>query len=138
MRFFETHIEILAPAERIWSILTDASRLGPAYGLTRLQGNIALGQTLRLQSEVAPGREFVLKVEAFDPPRRMIWTGGMPLGLFRGRRSYVLSQVPGGCDFHMREEYTGLLAPMMFRVLPDLTQSFRKFAAALKKDAEHD
>lgn len=138
MRFFETRVTILAPVERVWSILTDAARLGSNYGITQLQGRIAPGETLRLRVEVAAGREFVLKVAEFDPPRRMTWTGGMPFGLFRGTRVFGLTAVPGGCDFQLREDYTGLMAPMIFRALPDLTPSFQQFAQALKKDAEHD
>lgn len=36
----------------------------------------------------------------------------------------------------MREEYTGPLAPMIFRSIPDLNPSFQQFAAGLKQKAE--
>ena len=33
-----------------------------------------------------PAAAFSLRVTEFVPPRRMVWTGGMPLGLFTGTR----------------------------------------------------
>jgi hypothetical protein len=36
----------------------------------------------------------------------------------------------------MREEYTGLLAPMIFRSIPDLGPSFTRFANGLKARVE--
>lgn len=36
----------------------------------------------------------------------------------------------------MREEYTGILAGMMFKQIPDLKPSFNQFAAGLKAQAE--
>ena len=36
----------------------------------------------------------------------------------------------------MREVYTGLLASVMFRQIPDLTGAFEDFGSSLKKAAE--
>jgi hypothetical protein len=136
MRFFETRQTIAAPPERVWSILTDAARLTRDFGILKLDGRIAPGEVLRLRAEAAPSRDFVLKVSGFDPPRRMVWSGGMPLGLFTGTRVFTLDAIPGGCQFSMREAYTGLMAPLIFKSIPDLNPAFRQFAAALKQEAE--
>ena len=38
----------------------------------------------------------------------MTWSGGMPLGLFKGVRTFTLEPADGGATrFSMREEYTG-------------------------------
>ncbi len=72
-----------------------------------------------------------------NPPGRMVWTGGMPLGLFKGVRTYTLSrEASGGTQFHMREEYTGPMLPLMWRAMPDLGPAFEQFAAGLKARAE--
>lgn len=136
MRFFEARQTISAPPARVWSILTDATRLAQGFGILKLKGRIAPGEVLRLRAEAAPSRDFVLRVSAFDPPKRMVWSGGMPLGLFTGTRVFTLDPIPGGCQFTMREEYTGLMVPLIFKSIPDLTPAFRQFAAALKKEAE--
>ncbi len=90
-----------------------------------------------MRSEVAPGRTFPVRVADFDPPRRMTWVGGMPLGLFRGVRTFTLTpQRRGGTDFAMREELTGPLLPLIGRTMPDLGPSFERFASGLKARAE--
>ena len=60
----------------------------------------------------------------------------MPLGLFRGVRTFALSAIPAGTLFHMREEFSGMLAPAIWKSMPDLTPSFEKFATGLKQLAE--
>lgn len=67
----------------------------------------------------APGRAFPVKVVAFDKPQRMVWSGGMPFGLFKGDRTYALRSIgEGKVDFEMREVYSGLLAPLITRSIP--------------------
>jgi hypothetical protein len=45
----------------------------------------------------------------------------MPLGLFRGVRTYTVTPDPGGgTTFSVREEYTGLLLGLLWRSMPDL------------------
>lgn len=137
MRFFETHLTISATPQKIWKILTDAAKLQDGFGILRIDGQITRGARLKLWSEVAPDRAFPLRVTSFTPPLVMIWQGGMPLGLFTGTRVFTLAPLTKTqTDFTMREDYTGLLAPLIFPKLPDLTPSFRKFADALQKAAE--
>jgi len=64
-------------------------------------------------------------------------SGGMPLGLFKGKRMFTLSpQGNGTTKFNMREEYTGPLLPMLWRSIPDLGPSFNQFANGLKQRVE--
>jgi hypothetical protein len=66
----------------------------------------------------------------------MVFRGGMPFGLFTGQRTYTLGFEDSDTRFTMREEYTGPLAGMIFRSIPDLRPSFQRFADGLKKQAE--
>jgi hypothetical protein len=67
----------------------------------------------------------------------MVWTGGMPLGLFKGERTFTLTpRDDGAVEFAMREVFSGLFSPMIERSIPDLQPAFDEFAAALKKKAE--
>jgi hypothetical protein len=68
----------------------------------------------------------------------MVWTGGMPLGLFRGVRTYTLTPKDGGVEFSMTEVFSGLMSPLIAGSIPDLQPSFDEFAAALKRRAEQD
>lgn len=138
MKSFAAKTIIRAPAERIWSILTDAAAY-PSWNSTveRVVGNIAAGEKVTVYAKASPGRAFPLQVAEFDANRRMVWSGGMPLGLFTGRRTYTLTpKSPGEVEFAMREEFSGLIAPLITRSIPDLQPSFDQFAADLKARAE--
>ncbi len=138
MRSYDASATIKASPEAIWAILTDA----PGYqawdsGIERVEGSIAPGSRLKVVSKANPGRAFPVKVTELSPARRMTWSGGMPLGLFKGVRTFTL--VPegnGATRFTMREEYTGPLLPLIWRSMPDLGPSFRQFAGGLKERAE--
>jgi hypothetical protein len=138
MRSFSTRTTIHAPAEGVWRILTDA----PSYQswnttVTRVDGRIALGEAVTMHVKVSPGRAFPVKVVAFDPPARMVWRGGMPLGLFTGERTNELRALEDGrVEFSMREDYRGLMAPLIAGSIPDLQPAFDEFAACLKARAE--
>jgi hypothetical protein len=137
MRFYEIHRTILASPEKIWAILTDANRLQQGFSILKLEGQITQGSKIKLWSEADPAAAFSIFVAEISAPKRMVWQSGMPFGLFVGRRVFSLTPLTDGqTKFTMREGYTGLFAPMIFRKIPDLNPSFRKFADALQKAAE--
>jgi hypothetical protein len=105
-------------------------------GVTKIEGSIGPGEKFKLWSEVAPERAFSLRVTAFEPERRMVWEGGMPLGLFQGIRAFTLLASSGGASFTMREDYKGPFAPLILRSMPDLNPSFEKFAKGLQALSE--
>jgi hypothetical protein len=137
MKSYDSEATIAAPPEAIWAILTDA----PAYaqwdsGVERVEGRIAPGEKIKVLSEANPGRAFPVKVTAFEPARAMTWSGGMPLGLFKGVRTFSLTPDGASTRFTMREEYTGPMLPLIWRSMPDLGPSFQQFARGLKAKAE--
>jgi hypothetical protein len=138
MKSFSAAIAIHADADIIWALLTDAFAY-PQWNSTidKIDGRIAAQGTITVHAKAAPGRAFPLKVTAFAPRRSMTWAGGMPLGLFAGVRTFTLTpRMDGAVDFAMREDYTGLLAPLIVRSIPDLQPAFDRFAADLKLRAE--
>ena len=138
MKYFDASSTIKASPEKVWAVLTDGDKF-PQWdsGIERVEGKIAPGSTIKLYVKVNPGRAFPLKVTEFAAPRRMVFTGGMPLGLFKGVRTYTLEpDGAGGTRFRMREEYTGPLLGMIWKSIPDLGPSFQQFADGLKARAE--
>jgi uncharacterized protein YndB with AHSA1/START domain len=138
MKSYETTATIDAAPEAVWTVLTDAAAW-PTWdsGVTAVEGRIAEGEKITVRTEVSPGRAFPVEVTALEAPRRMVFRGGMPLGLFRGERTYTLTPADGGATtFRMREEYTGPLLGMIWKSMPDLQPSFDQFAAGLKKRVE--
>ena len=138
MKSFASSTTIQAAPEAIWRILTDAPGY-PSWNTTvsSIDGRIALGEKVTVHAKVAPGRAFPINVVAFDAPKRMVWRGGMPLGVFKGERIFELRPTDaGGVEFAMREDYTGWLAPLITKSIPDLQPAFDEFAACLKARAE--
>jgi hypothetical protein len=137
MKHFAASIKIRARPETVWGLLTDAGRY-PQWNSTveRVDGRIAAGEKITVRVKGAPGRAFPLRVSEFAPLERMVWTGGMPLGLFVAARSFVLTPAAGEIKFAMEESYSGLLAPLITRSIPDLQGAFEAFAADLKRSAE--
>ena len=130
MKFFSASISITATPDLIWEILTDASGY-PEWepGMERIEGTIALGEKIEVYTKISPDRTFPVQVTTFEPGRRMVWTGGMPLGLFKGERTFTLTpNEDGTTEFTTREEFSGLLLPIFGRTIPDLSQSFETFA----------
>jgi hypothetical protein len=137
MKFCEASCTIGAGLDAIWEILTEAE----AYshwdsGVVRVEGRIAPGEKIKVVSEANPSRAFPVRVTEFVPGRKMVWSGGMPLGLFRGVRTLSLDPAGNSTSFTMREEYTGPFLPLIWRSMPDLQPSFDKFAVGLKQRAE--
>jgi hypothetical protein len=137
MKYYEATSTIAAPPETVWAILTDA----PAYsdwnsGVLGLEGKVAPGEKLKLRSEVNPKRSYPVKITRFEPGRAMAWTGGIPLGLMKGVRTFSLTPENGATRFTLREEFSGPMLPLIWRTMPDMQPSFEKFAAGLKARAE--
>ena len=135
---FSATTTIEASPETIWAILIDA----PGYpqwdpGVERIEGRIALGEKIKAFTKLTPGRAFPAKVTEFVPGQKMTWAGGMPLGLFKGVRTFTLTpQENGTIYFTLREVFSGPLLPLIGRTIPDLTTTFQEFAEGLKKHAE--
>lgn len=138
MKHYEAGATIEADPDRIWAILTDA----PGYaswdsGVEAVEGRIAPGERIKVRSAANPERAFPVKVTEFVPARSMTWAGGLPLGLFKGVRTFTLTpRRDGATHFTTREEYTGPLLAVIWKSMPDLGPSFRQFAAGLKARAE--
>jgi hypothetical protein len=124
MKSYEAKSVIDAPPDHVWATLVDAAGY-PTWdsGVDKVDGRIAAGA-------------FPVKVTDFQPARRMVWTGGMPLGLFKGVRTFTLTPRGDSTEFTVREEYTGPLLPLIWRSMPDLGPSFTRFAAGLKQRVE--
>jgi len=130
-------VTIQAAPERVWALLTDAAAF-PRWNstVTRVEGEIAEGQRLKLTVPSAPGRVFKPKVSTLEPLRKMIWSDGMA-PMFRGIRTFTLTPGRGGTtEFAMKEEFSGLMLPLIKGSLPDFAPVFEAYAEDLRRAAE--
>lgn len=134
---FGAQTEIDRPAAEVWAVLTDLEGW-PAWdsGVLETSGTVALGAKVRVRSAADPKRSFATKVVELEAPTRMAWKGGMPLGLFTGRRSFTLAEHGTTTSVTVREVFSGPLVPVLGRTIPDLEPSIRQFVTGLKERVE--
>jgi hypothetical protein len=138
MLTYQASTSINALAERIWEILADAGGY-PDWdpGIDHIEGTIALGEKVKFFTKLQPNQAFSVQVNTFEPGKRMVFTGGMPLGLFKSERTHMLTpRDDGSISFHTREIFEGLLLPLFRNNIPDLTENFKNFCTGLKSHAE--
>jgi len=134
--FCRVVVNVRAPAERIWAVLTDANGF-PRWNSTvaGIDGEIRDGAKLRVH---VPGtdRVFTPRISDLVPNARMTWTGGFS-PIFKGVRTFELQPRPdGSTDFTMAERFSGLMLPLVKRSFPDFGPVFTRYANDLKREAE--
>jgi len=137
MEFYEATTTIDAAPDAVWKVLVDGANW-PNWdsGIKSIDGTIAAGNKLTIKAAIGGDRAFPVKVVTFDAPRKLVFSGGMPLGLFRGVRTYTLTAQGAKTLLHMREEYTGAMLGAIWKSIPDLGPSFTQFVTGLKKRVE--
>lgn len=138
MKTYSTTTKINASVDIIWTILTNGSTYHDwNESVEKVEGIIALGERIKVYAKITPGQAFPVTVQEFLPSQKMVWRGGMPFGLFKGVRTFTLTEASNGqVEFRMDEKFSGLMSPLIVRSMPDLTESFEQFATSLKTKAE--
>jgi uncharacterized protein YndB with AHSA1/START domain len=111
---------IRASPGAVWRILTDSAGYA-AWNpeILAIEGTMTANARLKARVRVGGGaiRTISLRVTAFEVPTRMEWTGGLPFGLFVGRRTLEVIPRDGGSEFRMHLRMTGPLAPLILKSL---------------------
>ena len=127
---------IYARSSTVWDIITDEGNYTVwDSGITRIEGQIRNGGTIRIRTITGGHRSFRLRVQQI-PGEVMTWTGRLPLGLFRGVRTFTLSPHGGKTHLRVREEFSGPLLGLIWRTVPDLGQDCAGYVNAVKERAE--
>ena len=122
---------IAADPAIVWALLTQAADY-PRWNstVTSIKGEIKEGATIELKSTLDEKRIFKLNIKEFVPQKRLVWGDNM------GNRVYTLVQSSNGVQFTMSEKIGGPLFPLFAGMIPSFDESFERFAADLKKEAE--
>lgn len=137
-----THIEIEAPATRIWEILVDLDRYNEWNPfITDAKGRIAPGATFEVRPRTDSGKRhvFVPQVTYYQEHREFTWTGEF---YFRwialGDHSFRLTELGNGrVRLDHDERIYGLAAPLLYVFAKEqIRTGFEAMNAALKVRAE--
>ena len=142
MKEIHTEIEINAPAEKVWQVLTDFAAY-PEWNpfVRRGKGEISVGARLHIyiQPSGGKGMSFRPTVLVADPNREFRWLGHLWLpGLFDGEHSFLIEPLADGrVRFVQRERFGGLLLPLLSKMLDrDIRRGFEEMNRALKVRSE--
>ncbi len=141
MKQINTEIEIAAAPTVVWEILTELDEFenwNPF--VVEAHGDVVAGEKL-VVSIRPPGKRaqtFRPTVTVVDPDRKFEWLGKLGVsGVFDGRHQYVLEPTAEGTKFIQREEFTGVLAGLLIRMIGEATrEGFESMNHALKDRAE--
>jgi hypothetical protein len=135
-------VEIDAPAERVWQILTDFRRY-PEWNpfMPRVAGEAARRAELEVlvQPDGAKALRLKPRIVTFRPPREMRWRWLARLpGLFVGEQRFVVEALGATRSRLIHEKrFRGLAVPFLRRLLNGpVKRSFEATGLALKQFAE--
>jgi hypothetical protein len=142
MKELHSEVEINAPAERVWQLLTDFTSY-PRWNpfIRSISGEPTTGERLEVRIEPPDGRGMTFKPTVLnaEPNRELRWLGHLLVpGLFDGEHSLAIQPLEENrVRFIQSETFRGLLVPLFSRSLDNNThRGFEEMNRALKEQAE--
>ena len=142
MTELRTEIEINAPAELVWSALLDFERY-PKWNpfIREISGTPSVGAILNvfIKPEGGMGAKLAPIIVAFDENRKFAWKGKFGVnGVFDGQHEFIIEALDvGKVNFVQREEFSGLLVPVLWPMLRKNTErGFNEMNRSLKSLVE--
>lgn len=136
-------IDIAAPREIVWAVLTDLSRY-PEWNpfTTRIDGTLGEGADLVLHVALRPGHKEKRqrqRVVALVAPDRIAWRTyvGTPTLLRAQREQLLTSNAAGTTHYSTTDSFSGGLVPLVMSLYrKDMERGFATMTQALKARAE--
>ena len=142
MRELYTAIEIDAPKEKVWSVLTDFKGY-PLWNpfIKQLKGDVREGNELDITLEAVNSSpmHFTPKVLKLEKNTEFRWLGHLYFkGLFDGEHIFELKSIGENKTlFVHREEFKGMLVPLFWKMIDSNTkQSFELMNKEVKRKSE--
>jgi hypothetical protein len=143
MRVLRKEIEIDAPPERVWLVLTDLGSYAEWNPfIQRIAGRLEKGAHLEVRIAPPDGRAMTFKpaVQEVEEGRELRWLGRFLLpGLFDGEHSLRIEPLADGRSrFVQSERFNGLLVGLFGRTLAKTERGFEQMNEQLKRRVEAD
>jgi hypothetical protein len=139
MKELRTEIEINAPSERVWQILTDPAKF-PEWNpfIHQLNGQIKQGAHIEVKLGDSPDKTMTFKPTILEvtPNHTLRWLGKLFIGgLFDGEHIFEIEPLgPDRVRFIQREKFNGILVPVFN--FDSTKRGFERMNQALKARAE--
>jgi hypothetical protein len=143
-RTIRSAIEIRAPLDSVWRVLTDFSAY-PEWNphVREVRGTPKVGRRITIRSQPPGGLPVVLRpvVTSWAPPTELRWRATfLSRLLFSGEHGFKLEPVNDhSVRFHQDEVFSGLLVPLYARLrLSRTREGFALVNEALRERAESE
>ena len=135
---FEEHIDIAAPPQRVWAVMSDVERW-PEWtpSVSRLEllspGPLAIGSKARIRQPKFPPA--IWRVTALEPGVSFSWVSTAPGLVVSGQ--HAVAARDGGTQATLSLHFGGPLGGLWARVTRGITEQYLGFeAAGLKRRSE--
>jgi hypothetical protein len=135
-----TEIEIDAPVETVWGVLTDFASY-PTWSpfIEKIDGPLEVGARLRVRLHPPGARAITMRprLRTVDAPHELRWLGrlGLP-GIFDGEHRFEVEPIGGHRTRLVQSEaFRGILVPFLRATRRRAAEGFELFNAALKARA---
>jgi uncharacterized membrane protein len=125
MTHFSTSIDIQAPPDRVWAVMRDVEHWGEwtptVTSVERLDhGPLTVeSRALIRQPKLRPAKWQVTELEE---GRGFTWVSGIPGVRVAGR--HWIEAIPSGSRATLSLEFSGILGPLVARILRNLNESY--------------
>lgn len=141
MRELRTEIQISAPIDKVWQVLTDFDHWKDWNPMVnQASGNASVGSklTITMGGEDCKEMTYQPQVLEVNPPKSFRWRATMMAGfLFTNDRVFELKEKNGGTEFINSEEFSGLMVPMFWKKMNQfVVPILEKMNKALKDKLE--
>lgn len=125
MTDYTVSIDIQAPPDRVWAIMSDVRRwhewTPSVTSIRRLdEGPLRVGSRAMVRQPKVPPA--LWRVTEIEEGRRFSWVTGTPIARATGRHS--VEPTPGGSRATLALEYSGLLGAFVARLLDDINRRY--------------
>ena len=125
MTDYTVSIDIQAPPDRVWAIMSDIRRwhewTPSVTSIRRLdEGPLRVGSRAMIRQPKVPPA--LWRVTEIEEGRRFSWVTGTPIARATGRHS--VEPTPGGSRATLALEYSGLLGALVARLLDDINRRY--------------
>ena len=125
MTDYSVSIDIQAPPDRVWAIMSDVRRwhewTASITSIRRLdEGPLKVGSRAMVRQPKVPPA--LWRVTEIEEGRRFTWVTGTPIARATGRHS--VEPVDGGSRATLSLEYSGILGALFARLLDDINRRY--------------
>jgi hypothetical protein len=136
MESFEAETLILAGAGTVWDIITDGGNYTVwGSGITEVIGEVGHGKRIRVRTRDGGKRTCRLRVCQIHR-QFMTWTGGLPLGLLKVERTFMITDYTGIIHLKVRDAARGPLRGLVRKTVPGTYPTLTGYVNAVKFRAE--